>query len=492
MNNYKKKSVSVIVLIFWLGMGLFSCESVLEVDSENVVKESEFYTYTGDLYSIEYGIYKEMQDIAESYVVLTELRADLVNATDQAPSYIKDIQNVQVSGDNPVLKRKEFYDVIFACNRLLKAIPQVKEKDKGGELTEELESRFKTLGLTIRSWTYFTLARLYGDGILYTEALPDDFTGQEPKMTQLELIKKLQSDFLAQKQLLSQFSTPAGSPILLLADLYLWEGNYAKAEALYGGIIRTSEYKVGNQFEKEKWKNIFTESLGDNHSEVDFAAQFFKKEYQQHTLQSMCETDYWLKPSAGIIENWKSQIQRDEKKIDIFRGENVSYTGGAQPKINKYSLKKKPGDNDATIIFTRGAGLHLKWAETLNRLGKFEAALALLNGGYETETPLFVGNIGIRRRAGLKDLTLDFSYLPEGAVAAPQDSLIQIENAIINERALELAFEGGRWFDLMRIAKRRDDPSFLADKVAAKFPEAEQEAIKTLLKDEKNWYLPWE
>ena len=45
------------------------------------------------------------------------------------------------------------------------------------------------------------------------------------------------------------------------------------------------------------------------------------------------------------------------------------------------------------------------------------------------------------------------------------DSLIQIENGLINEGALENAFEGTRWPDLLRIALRRNDPSFIADKV---------------------------
>ena len=36
---------------------------------------------------------------------------------------------------------------------------------------------------------------------------------------------------------------------------------------------------------------------------------------------------------------------------------------------------------------------------------------------------------------------------------------------IINEDALELAYEGERWPDLLRIAIRRNDPSFIADKI---------------------------
>jgi starch-binding outer membrane protein, SusD/RagB family len=39
---------------------------------------------------------------------------------------------------------------------------------------------------------------------------------------------------------------------------------------------------------------------------------------------------------------------------------------------------------------------------------------------------------------------------------------------IINESGLELAYEGQRWSDLLRIAIRRKDPNFIADKIYQK------------------------
>jgi hypothetical protein len=66
-----------------------------------------------------------------------------------------------------------------------------------------------------------------------------------------------------------------------------------------------------------------------------------------------------------------------------------------------------------------------------------------------------------------------------------------IEDLIIDERAMELAFEGKRWFDLVRIATRRNDPAYLADKVAAKFEgTSKYSTIRSKLMDRANWYLP--
>lgn len=64
-----------------------------------------------------------------------------------------------------------------------------------------------------------------------------------------------------------------------------------------------------------------------------------------------------------------------------------------------------------------------------------------------------------------------------------------VEDKIILELALETAFEGGRFHDLMRIATRRGDNAYLADKVAESHT-GDKEAIRSKLMVESNWYLP--
>ena len=72
---------------------------------------------------------------------------------------------------------------------------------------------------------------------------------------------------------------------------------------------------------------------------------------------------------------------------------------------------------------------------------------------------------------------------------------LAIEDMIITEDALELAFEGERWPDLLRVAIRRNDPSFIADKIYNKLLKsglsagAASQARAKLLS--KNWFLPF-
>jgi hypothetical protein len=98
----------------------------------------------------------------------------------------------------------------------------------------------------------------------------------------------------------------------------------------------------------------------------------------------------------------------------------------------------------------------------------------------------FDDNIGIHSRGcGNMDRATDY-VIP--ALPTKLDSILYVEDKIVEELALETAFEGSRFHDLMRIAIRRNNPAFLADKVAAKHTGNEQ-AIRSKLMDESNWYL---
>lgn len=67
-----------------------------------------------------------------------------------------------------------------------------------------------------------------------------------------------------------------------------------------------------------------------------------------------------------------------------------------------------------------------------------------------------------------------------------------IERMILTEGALEFAFEGQRFYDLMRMALRRNDTGFLADRVYARKGNGTKDAdIKKDLTNKNNWYLNW-
>ena len=57
--------------------------------------------------------------------------------------------------------------------------------------------------------------------------------------------------------------------------------------------------------------------------------------------------------------------------------------------------------------------------------------------------------------------------------------------------ALEGAYEGIRWFDLVRFAKRSGYQSWLGDYVSKKYPANQREAIKSRLNNPVYWHFPY-
>ena len=83
-----------------------------------------------------------------------------------------------------------------------------------------------------------------------------------------------------------------------------------------------------------------------------------------------------------------------------------------------------------------------------------------------------------------------------------EDSLQQIayqqgelDKMIADEGALEFAFEGLRYYDLVRMALYRNEPAFLADRIYNRRGEAKRPEMESLitkpLTDKNNWFLRW-
>ncbi|MCP4310014.1 MAG: RagB/SusD family nutrient uptake outer membrane protein [Bacteroidetes bacterium] len=194
--------------------------------------------------------------------------------------------------------------------------------------------------------------------------------------------------------------------------------------------------------------------------------------------------------------------------------------------VHKYSLGKERFDQDAIFPIYRAAGMHFYYAELFARgvfykegfySAEINTCLAVINDGtydiYSSENNASRRPQGIRGRVGFGGVQRLFAYdkitSPDRTIyihdpntneiighysfgtnlAAKQNYL---EDKLLEEKAREMAFEGERFYDLVRIAKRRGDPAVLANRVAGKFSGAKAELIREHLMNEHNWYIhPW-
>lgn len=181
----------------------------------------------------------------------------------------------------------------------------------------------------------------------------------------------------------------------------------------------------------------------------------------------------------------------------------------------------------------RRSMVYLHLAEALNRAGFPRFAFEILKDGinddiiqakvlpyYQADSAWiaqfsFPSNLYVRRSGAYPELTSentlgihshgsgwseynDYYVMPDDttltADARLQYQIEKVEDLIMDENALEFAFEGQRYYDLMRVALRRNDPAYLADKVYARRGADKVGEMRGLISKDlyqtANWYLP--
>jgi starch-binding outer membrane protein, SusD/RagB family len=578
----KKINLIKSVLFATLLLSLFGCKKVFDIKPEEQLDESNAYQNVYDADAAVVGIYGKFMGLAEQYVVLNELRADLLDVTVNSNESLRDLSTHSVKDNNPYASPKPFYELILNCNDVLENFKiMVAEK----RMTEDqFNQRYSDVG-ALRSFIYLQLGIHFGSVPYVTSTLKNvdevKNAGNFPKVSFSVLLDSL-VNFTEALPFKDIYPTGTNLNIsvdgyptekfyinkrCLLGDLYLWKNDFVKAATYYREVMEFatsgtagenyySQYKIGwaggfNHYisyaragdasslnYSDGWRIMFESAWTSDgfRREWIWALPFdskFKPDNSLIKLFSPVGGDYLVRPSQEIYDMWDGETQR------TAQGGSIPYDSrkflstmniGGQPVAMKYlynyinwatGTALNPLQKNGKWFLYRQTHLHMRFAEAANRLGKHRLAWSLLNSGFERAFPPPTGitdvtnyhntlnepypfnfdgrnsnnsvpyfradwyrNIGIRNRALVVDISV-----PAG------DSLNTIETSLMKEIALENAFEGTRWPDLLRVTLRRNDPAFIADKVYNKLIKsgissgaASTARAKLMAKD---YYLPF-
>ena len=216
----------------------------------------------------------------------------------------------------------------------------------------------------------------------------------------------------------------------------------------------------------------------------------------------------------------------------VYRNnDNVSIVVNGK-RVENYSAIGKY--NTRNVHIYRRAMVYLRLAEALNRAGYPRFAFQILKQGvnnsvienevlpyypadstwirsfdfpnneYILETTAFSSNentIGLHSRGSGHTAFNDTYVMPDDTLMTDAQARLnyqieKVEDLIVDEEALEFAFEGYRFYDLMRVALRRNDPSYLANRVYKRRGAANEGTMRSLisadLNDTHTWYLNWQ
>lgn len=543
MKNLKK--YTIVLAAF--AITLMSCDSLLDVESERFLspEQNQINSVNDTIYSM-VGILSTLQPVATQYVLLGELRGDLIETTENARLSLQQISNFNTDKQNSIIDKRDYYEVIKHCNYLIHNI------DTSIVLnTKKVMYKEYAAAKSIRAWVYMQLALNFGKVTYIEEPFLSihDIKKDYPEYTFNELAPLLIDDLVPIKEIDPPGSISLGSKIstrnsffpvkFVLGDLYLWQGEYENAAQSYYDLIQDENYIITESY-KSIWEQDPTTgewSITYNWNELyDFSSYETITQIASSTefgdgavLDTMAMLYYEITPSKIAINNWENSTYYHSRTITReggdLRGKGASWMSfdGTKDEINlivKY-LMLSSNESKALPIY-RISMLYLRYAEAVNRLGKPNLAFACIKNGlnqssitadsivppqekylnYQDSTSALINyvqffltlpdkdkrdNIGIREHgSGNIDLVEDFK-IPSLSTLA--DSIEYVEDLIMEENALEFAFEGNRYHDLMRVALRRKDESYLANKVAARFDATKRDEIISLLSNSENWYL---
>ena len=526
-----------IIYAACLACTLTGCSDYLDILPMNEVVLENYWTEKGDITSVVNSCYESLEnsDCLTRMGVWGELRSDNLRLGTNVPNEINEILKENLLPSNPMCNWARFYEAINRCNTVCHYAPEVQAIDPNYTL-EEMKANIAE-ATAIRALCYFYLIRTFRDVPYTTQPSIDDAQTYvipatpfnavlDSLITDLERVKgdAVRRYYTDDSPNAYQNSSKITRWAIyaLLADLYLWKGDWDncirycdlvidfKREqykemleregnindiALFGDIPMILEKPVGstvcgnayneifgagnsfesifelyfrtNQSQQNSWVNTY---YGNNTNTMGrlSAPDFLCKDVAQGNNAVFKKTDGRVY-EASELDNSRYAITKYVRSSVSFSNQNIT----KEADLNLASTRRSSGD--ANWIFYRLSDMLLIKAEAEIQKGEdnYPAAFMLINTVNKRANDV--------TSSARSDTLKMVDYISSKA---------SMEELLLEERQREFMFEGKRWFDLVRIARRDGNNTRLVSLASRKYIE-NVNAIKIKLADPNIIYFPY-
>ena len=472
-------------MYMFLLMALFgaaSCKKWLSLKPQNGIVREDFWQTKEQVDAAVSGVYASMLggadlSLAEYFFIWGEARTDMVTPGVAANSDEYDMVNMNVLPTNRYANWRSMYQTINYCNTVLQLAPGVLQKDN--TFSEDHLKNALGEARTIRALLYFYLVRVFRDVPLKLDAtLSDENISPIAKSPADSVLTQIVADL---QQAETELPVTYGSRAFdkgrvtrytasaILADVYLWMEKYTECAAECDKVINSGRFGlVGSN--SDMFNDLY---YVGNSNESIFELQFDAQKLNPFYYMHLASTRRWG-AASHLMEEVFGIDHVNAVPLKDLRGEGCSLRA-ADLTIWKYIGANSSGSSLRTVdqsyahwIFYRYADILLMKAEAINQLGRSQDAAQLVTL--------------IRNRAQ----AFDFNNTMD------PNNVSAMEEYILQERQREFAFEGKRWFDVLRNAKRNNYANirFLSDMATISVPQDRQQAAFNKLKDPNSHYLP--
>jgi hypothetical protein len=389
-----------------------SCKKYLEEVPNNALPTESSITDASTARAAIIGAYDRLQGYySASYPTLGTITTDNVIFNGTLSEYLQLDQN-SIPTDNviTVAAYQGIYRTINSANSVIAAVPGVNDP----LLTSAEKDKILGEAYFIRALSYFDLARGWGGVQLQLQPTTDLNTLKGVKRSTLDqTYDQVLADLVLAEQLLPEDATTRNraqksTARALRARLHLYRKQWTEAEAYATQVISNPKYAL-----VKPYKAFFTAPFQTTESVLELAYSVNDRNtFWNLWYPSSSGGQFTLKPSDALI------AKLNDPTVGGTRNSLIAGSGAA---VYGVLYNTTASSTDPSYLI-RIAELYLIRAEARAQLNKLTDAAADLNT--------------IRARADVGPTT-----------AVTQQALIQ---AIEDENGIEFAFEGHRWFDLVR------------------------------------------